>query len=484
MASNRADHYDLAVIGAGSGGLVAAIVAHKLGLRTALIEGHLFGGDCLNFGCVPSKALIASSRTAALMRNAQRFAIEPTEPRFRWEQITRRIAAIQDHIREHETASYFREMGLSVYEARATFVDPHTLRVDDQNITANKIVIATGSSPVIPPIDGLDNTGYITNEDVFTLKTQPNRLAVIGGGPIGVEMSQAFARLGTNVTLIESGDCVLSREDDDMSAIVCDTLKSDGVDLRTNCRAMSGALVEGAKVIQLDCDGEYDQLIVDEILVAVGRQPNLDTLNLQAVGVEYDRHGISVNRKMQTSARHVYAVGDCVGGPLFTHAASLEASVAIRNIVFKLPAKVSYRAFGWCTYTEPELASVGFNEKRAQAEGLNYGVAEAKFADNDRALCQSSITGKIKVLYRRGLRKRIIGAQIVGPHAGELIHEYVLAISRGMTIAQLAGPTHIYPTLSEINRRVAIDHLSESFFSDRTRKLLRLVFRYHGQATQ
>ena len=484
MASNRADHYDLAVIGAGSGGLVAAIVAHKLGLKTALIEGHLFGGDCLNFGCVPSKALIASSRTAALMRDAERLAIEPTEPRFRWEQITGRIAAIQDHIREHETASYFREMGLSVFEARATFIDSHTLQVDDQTITANKIVIATGSSPVVPPIDGLKQTGYITNEDIFTLKTQPKRLAVIGGGPIGVEMAQALARLGTIVTIIESSDCVLGKEDDDMSAIVCDALKNDGVDLRTDCRAMSGALVEGAKVIQLDCNGEYDQVTVDEILVAVGRRPSLNKLNLQAAGIDYDQRGIIVNRKMQTSARHIYAVGDCVGGPLFTHAASLEASVAIRNIVFKLPAKVNYRAFGWCTYTEPELASVGFNEKRAQAEGLKYGVADAEFADNDRALCESSTAGKIKVLYRRGLRKRIIGAQIVGPHAGELIHEYVLAISRGMTIGQLAGPTHIYPTLSEINRRVAIDHLSESFFSDRTRKLLRLVFRYRGSAGQ
>ncbi len=203
MASNRADSFfDLAVIGAGSGGLVAAIVAHKLGLRTALIEGRLFGGDCLNFGCVPSKSLIASSRAAALMRGANRFGIESIEPHFQWEGITARIAAIQDHIREHETASYFREMGLSVYEARATFVDPHTLEIGDERITAKKIVVATGSSPVVPPIDGLKEAGYITNEDVFTLKTQPQRLTVIGSGPIGGEVTQAFAPLGTTITPI------------------------------------------------------------------------------------------------------------------------------------------------------------------------------------------------------------------------------------------------------------------------------------------
>ncbi len=482
MASNRADSFDLAVIGAGSGGLVAAIVAHKLGLKTALIEGRLFGGDCLNFGCVPSKSLIASSRAAALMRDAERFAIEPTEPRFRWEQITRRIAAIQDHIREHETASYFREMGLSVYENFASFVEPHTLEIGDERITAKKIVIATGSSPVVPPIDGLKEAGYITNEDVFTLKTQPQRLTVIGGGPIGVEMAQAFARLGTNVTIIESADCVLSREDDDMSAIVCDALKCDGVDLHVNCTAASVSVHNGEKRISLECRGEHDEIAADEILVAVGRKPSLDGLELDAAGVESDRRGICINKRMQTSVRHIYAVGDCAGGPMFTHAASLEASVAIRNIVLKLPAKVSYRAFGWCTYTEPELASVGVNEKRARQDGIDYRVAEAEFADNDRALCESSTAGKIKVLYQRGWRKKIVGAQIVGPHAGELIHEYVLAISRGMTIGRLAGPTHIYPTLSEINRRVAIDHLTESFFSDRTRRILRLLFRYRGAA--
>ncbi|MCH8315049.1 MAG: FAD-dependent oxidoreductase [Planctomycetes bacterium] len=482
MASNRVDTFDLAVIGGGSGGLVAAIVAHKLCLKTALIEGRFFGGDCLNFGCVPSKSLIASSRAAALMREANRFGIESIEPRLHWDRITGRIAAIQDHIREHETASYFREMGLSVYEAHATFVDPHTLRVNDQTVTANKIVIATGSSPVVPPIDGLKEAGYITNEDVFTLKTQPKRLTVIGGGPIGVEMAQAFARLGTNVTLIESADCVLSREDDDMSAIVCDALKRDGVDLRMNCTAASVSVHNGEKRISLEYRGEHDEIAADEIFVAVGRKPSIDGLKLDVAGINHDRRGICVNKRMQTSVRHIYAVGDCAGGPMFTHAASLEASVAIRNIVFKLPAKVSYRAFGWCTYTEPELASVGFNEKRAQADEIDYSVAEAKFADNDRALCESSTAGKIKVLYQRGWRKKIIGAQIVGPHAGELIHEYVLAISRGMTMGQLAGPTHIYPTLSEINRRVAINHLAESFFSDRTRRILRLLFRYRGAA--
>ncbi|MEE8153759.1 MAG: FAD-dependent oxidoreductase, partial [Phycisphaerales bacterium] len=271
-------------------------------------------------------------------------------------------------------------------------------------------------------------------------------------------------------------------EDDDMSAIVCDALKRDGVDLRVNCTAASVSVHNGEKRISLECGGEQYEIAADEILVAVGRKPSIDGLKLDVAGIDHDRRGICVNKRMQTSARNIYAVGDCAGGPMFTHAASLEASVAIRNIVFKLPAKVSYRAFGWCTYTEPELASVGLNEKRARQDGIDYSVAEAEFADNDRALCESSTAGKIKVLYQGGWRKKIVGAQIVGPHAGELIHEYVLAISRGMTIGRLAGPTHIYPTLSEINRRVAIDHLAESFFSDRTRRILRLLFRYRGAA--
>ncbi len=478
--------YDLAVIGAGSGGLVAAVGATKLGLSVALVEGGRIGGDCLNYGCVPSKALLHVAKEARAIRAAGRLGLETGSLEVDYARVKERVSEVQEIIREHEDARWFRNMGMDVHESWAKFKDPHTLDLGDRELTARTILVATGSRPAVPPVDGLEDVGYVTNEKIFELETLPARLGVIGGGPIGIEMAWAHNHLGSEVTVFEFGPSILGKDDPDMSKIVHDSMIEDGVGIQTRTKVTRVEKVENGKRIHWEQEGKTGFTDVDTILVAAGRKPNIEKLNLKAAGVRAGKQGIKIDPAQRTSTSNIYAVGDVTGGYQFTHAASLEAGTFIKSAVFHLPAKTSYDVFPWVTYTEPELASVGLNETSARAKGIPYDLAETEFADNDRAIAEDRRVGKIKVLLSRSVFPgigggKILGAQIVGPNAGNLVHEYALAMKTGTRASALSSTVHAYPTLAEINKRAVSVHLGEKLFTNRTRRLLSILFGYEGR---
>lgn len=470
------EHYDfdVAVIGAGSGGLTVAVGCQKLGLRTALIEGAHFGGDCLNFGCVPSKTLIASGTAAYNIRRARDFGINCSSPETDWAAVKARIESVKDTIREHENPDYFRSTGMEVFEEYARFIDPHTMQVGQKQITSRYFVIATGSRPAVPPIANLQEVGFVTNETVFSMPEIPGRLGIVGAGPIGCELAQAFTRLGSEVVLMDSLSGILDKEDDDMAALVADQFKREGVLIGCGARIKRVSTnAEGNKVIYCETEGVAQEHCVNEILIATGRRPNTEKLNLEAAGVKTDKGAICTDAHMRTSKRNIFAVGDVTGGLMFTHMASQQAGVVVKNMVFGIPAKNSTTAFPWVTYVDPELASVGYNEKRAQAAEISYEVSTAPLKANDRALAAGETEGLVKILTSHG---KIIGAQILAPHAGELIPEFVMAIANKLRLRDIASLTHAYPTLAESNKRAASDAMSPKVFNDKVRALLRVVY--------
>ncbi|MCC5877051.1 MAG: NAD(P)/FAD-dependent oxidoreductase [Candidatus Sumerlaeia bacterium] len=486
MSKNNRFDYDLVVLGGGSGGLTAAVGATKLGLRVVLINGGQLGGDCLNHGCVPSKALLKAAKVARTVKHSCRYGIESSQVSFDYDAIKNRIDSVQNRIREHEHADWFRAMGMDVIEDYASFDDPHTIKTGGRTVTARLVVIATGSRAAIPPITGLRESGFVTNEGIFSMPRLPGRLAIIGGGPIGTEMAFAHCQLGVDVTLIETGSGILGKDDQELSQVVSRCLEEDGVKILTKSK-VSGVVRMEDGTRQLHIERERGELLVDvdEILLATGRQPNVDSLSLENAGVKYTARGIEVDQSQRTSRRHIYAVGDVTGGLMFTHAAGLEAGTFIKSAIFHLPAKTNYKVFPWCTYTEPELASVGITEAQAKAQGIEHIVTRAAFAENDRAMAEGSDVGQVKVIIEApklfGLRGgKILGAQIVGPHAGELIHEFVVAINTGVTATQLSGMTHAYPSLAEINKRAISTHLGGKLFTTRTRKWLKRLFGFAG----
>lgn len=479
--------YDLAVLGAGSGGLMAAVGATKLGLSVVLINGGKIGGDCLNYGCVPSKSLLRVARLARAARESAKYGVTTGDVRVHYEAVKARVESVQDGIRQHEDAPFLRNMGMDVIEEYAEFTDPHTIAAGNQRVTAKRILIATGSRAAVPPIPGLQEAGFVTNEQIFSLPELPRRLAVIGGGPIGIEMGWAHRQLGSEVTVLEGGPQILGKDDPEMSAIVRKSMEEDGIHFLTSIKVARVEKGEnGAKRIVYEDNGVEKSFEADQLLVAAGRAPNVDRLQLENAGVEYDkRGGIKVNTSQRTSAGHIYAIGDVTGGLMFTHAAGLEAGTFIRKAIFHLPAKTSYKAFPWCTYTDPESASVGLNEPEAKKQGIAYVVARARFSGNDRALAEGTPEGLVKVLLEPprlfGLKGgKIIGAQIVGPHAGELIHEFVVAINAGLTATQFTGMTHAYPTLAEANKRAISNYLGEKLFKTGTRRWLKRLFGFAG----
>lgn len=477
--------YDLIVLGAGSGGLVSAVGATNLGLRVALLDGGMIGGDCLNFGCVPSKALLKAAKVAKSARTAEKFGVHTGVVTIDFEKVKEHITGVQEQIREHETAGYFRKKGMDVFQEYGEFQDPHTIRTANRTISATLIVIATGSRALIPPIDGLKETGFVTNKEVFSLNKIPKRLLVIGGGPIGTEMAYAYRNLGAQVTLLDTGSRILGKDDPDMAKEIQRSLHKDGVHFIFKARAARAESLNGWKRLYYEKGGKLRHEDAEEILIATGRRPNLEKLNLAAAGVKHSQRGIEVNASQQTSTPHIYALGDVTGGLQFTHAASLEAATFIKHGVFHLPAKTNYHGFPWVTYTDPELASAGLNEMEAKKRGIHYTIATADFSDNDRAIAERNGVGKIKVLLEPsrffGLRGgKILGVQIVGPNAGELLHEYVVAIKAGWKASNLRGVVHAYPTLAEINRRAILNQLSDSPLLPKVRWILGKLFGFAG----
>jgi len=474
--------YDIGVIGGGAAGLTVAAGASQLGVKTLLIEKESkLGGDCLHYGCVPSKALIKSASVYHAMRNASRYGLPDVElPPVDILQVNARIQSVIDVIQVHDSEERFCSLGVKVEFGEAEFVDEHVVQYGGKRVSAKIWVLATGSGPVSLPIPGLEETGYMTSKDVFCLDELPSSLIVVGGGPIGCEIAQSFSRLGSDVRILQRNCQVLGAEDEDMAEVVQKGLMAEGVKLDLCVNTREVRKVAGGVEVVYERDGAEHVIKAEKLLVAAGRAPCVDGLKLENAGVEYDRRGVKTDLRLRTSQKHIFAAGDVLGKHQFTHAAGYEGGIVISNAVFRLPRKIDYRWLSWCTYTEPELASVGMNEKAAKKAGLEYTVWEEEFADNDRAQTEGKPDGKIKLILDK--KEKPLGVQIVGVHAGELAAEWVAALNSKTGLSTLASAMHPYPTLSEINKRVAGKVLSSKLFSEKVRKTLGFVFDYKGRA--
>lgn len=477
--------HDLIVIGGGAGGLTVASGTAQLGLKTALVEKERLGGDCLWSGCVPSKSLLKSARVYHEARTAERFGLPALKlPAVDLGKVMTRVRGVIDTIAVHDSPERFRKLGVEVYFGQPEFRSPHEVRLGDGTLlSARSIVLATGSAPKSIPIPGLAEAGYLTNVDVFALAKLPPRLITIGAGPIGLELSQAFLRLGSRVTVIDVAPQVLPIEDADMAAIVQSRLEAEGARFFLEANIEGVSLSGGVRKLRLkDREGREHTLEAEAILLAVGRQGNSEGLNLEAAGVELDRGFIKSDSCLRTTARHILAVGDCNGRLLFTHVAGAEGSVAVRRVAFRLPARMGYDHVPWVTYTDPEIASVGLNERRAKAAGLGVSVVSAELHDNDRAQAEGQTDGRIKLLLDR--KGRVVGCQLAGLHAGELLAPAIHAVGRKATMSEFLSAIYPYPTLSEIYRKAAGGYYAPRVFNPRVRRLLRLFFRYRGSGPE
>jgi pyruvate/2-oxoglutarate dehydrogenase complex dihydrolipoamide dehydrogenase (E3) component len=465
---------DICVIGGGSAGLVVAAGASQMGSDAILIEKGLMGGDCLNYGCVPSKALIAAGRAAAEARSADRFGVAA--------QVDVDFPRVQAHVKDviagiapHDSVERFEGLGVRVIQAAAKFVSPTEIEAGEFRIRARRFVIATGSSPLVPPVPGLDQVSWFTNETIFENKTCPDHLLIIGGGPIGMELAQAHRNLGARVSVIEMFT-VLGADDPELARVVADCLRRDGVELHENTRVTSVEAGDPGIVITAERNGESLRIEGSHLLIAAGRRPNIDGLGLEEAGVIFDSKGITVDAGLRTSNRKVYAIGDVTGGLQFTHMAGFEAGIVLRSALFRLPAKGVTNAAPWVTYTEPELAQVGLKEAEARAAHGEIRILRWPFSENDRARAERDEDGLVKVITARN--GRILGAGIVGRNAGDLIQTWTLAVQKKMKIGAMAGIIAPYPTRGEASKRAAGSYYTKSLFSDRTRKIVRFLSKF------
>ncbi len=451
-----ASRYNLVVIGAGTAGLVSAAGAAGLGAKVALVERHLMGGDCLNVGCVPSKALIGAARAAAAVRDAAEFGVRvPEGVQVDFGQVMERMRRLRASIAPHDSVKRFSELGVDVFIGNGRFVDSHTLEVAGEKLCFKKAVIATGARASAPPIPGLDQVEYLTNETLFSLTELPKRLAVIGAGPIGCEMAQSFARFGSEVFLVEATHGILPREDGDASGIVLESLLKDGVRLLCCGKDLKLSKVDGGRVrLAVESHSKRYDEVVDKLLVAAGRSPNVEGLGLEAAGVVYSKKGIQVNDQLQTTQPDIYAAGDICSPYQFTHAADFMARTVIRNALFFGQAKASALTIPWCTYTEPEIAHVGLYPQQAEEQGVALNTFTRELAEVDRAVLESRTKGFVRVHVRKGT-DRIVGATIVAPNAGDMISEITLAMTNGLGLKHIAATIHPYPTQAEAVRQVA-----------------------------
>jgi len=470
-----AGRYNLVVIGAGTAGLVTAAGAAGLGAKVALIERHLMGGDCLNVGCVPSKALIRSARAAKDARNGERFGVKVNGcVEVDFATVMRRVREIRARISPVDSAQRFRELGVDVFIGEGRFIDANTVAVGEARLSFAKAVIATGARATAPGIPGLTEAGYLTNENVFNLTELPRRLAVIGGGPIGCELAQAFALLGSEVTLLHNKSHVLDREDPDAAAIVQAEMQRDGVQLRLNANSKQVTRAASGKTLRFEVGGKLDAIEVDEILVGAGRAPNVAGLNLEGVGVRFDeRQGIEVDDFLQTTNANILAAGDVCLRWKFTHAADFAARIVIQNALFSVGGfgrkRLSSLTMPWCTFTEPEIAQVGLSHHEAEARGLAVDTWIQKFEHVDRAITDGEEAGQVKILTERG-KGRILGATIVARHAGEMISELSTAMAGGVTLGKLASVIHPYPTQAEAIRKCG-DQFNKTRLTPTVKKL-------------
>ncbi len=445
--------YNLVVLGAGTAGLVAAAGAAALGAKVALIEKHLMGGDCLNVGCVPSKALIRCARAAAEVRKAGAYGVDvPVGTRIDFANVMERVRRLRAEISPHDSVRRFQTLGVDVFLGEGRFLGEDSVEVAGSRLRFARAVIATGARAAVPTVPGLAEAGYLTNETLFTLTELPARLVVLGAGPIGCEMAQAFVRLGSRVVLIESGRGILPREDPEAARLVAEALRRDGVEVRCATELWAVCCSRGGeKRLALACEGEASEVAADAILVAVGRRPNVEGLELGVGGVAYDSGGVKVDDRLRTTNPRVFAAGDVCSRYKFTHTADALARIVIRNSLFFGRARASALTVPWCTYTTPELAHVGLNEAEARARGLAVETLRLQLEDVDRARLDGD-EGLLKVILKKGT-DRILGATLVAPHAGDMISELTLAIVSGVGLRKIAETIHPYPTQAEVLKR-------------------------------
>lgn len=475
--------FDIGILGGGAAGLTVAAGAAQFGAKTLLIEKEReLGGDCLHFGCVPSKTLIRTANVYQLTKQSEKFGLPHVELKpVDYGAVTKRIRSVIAAIQEHDSKERFCSLGVRIKFGNAVFVDEHSILLKGETHSARNWVVATGSSPFVPPIDGIDKTPYITNRELFSLERLPASMICIGGGPVSIEMAQAFSRLGTKVTVIELADQILSAEDRDMADQLKSLLVSEGITFHLKAATLSMKDVGSERdVIVKDSEGRLLNLRAEAVLVAVGRQVNLGGLGLENISVDFDKKGLKVDARLRTTQKHIYAAGDVTGAYQFTHAAGYEGGIVLSNAILRLPRKADYTNLPWCTYTSPELASIGMNEKRAAAAGVCYKVWTEEFRSNDRSLAEGEEYGRIKLLLDEG--EKPVGIQILGPHAGELINEWVAAMNGGIKLSAIASAVHPYPTLGEINKKVAGNFFSGKIFSESVKRALKFFFNLKGRA--
>ena len=457
--------YDIIILGGGSAGIVSGVMAGGLGMRVLLIEKGKMGGECLNTGCVPSKALLHAANVAHTMRTAGDVGLPSVS-------LTRADAAgVLRHVREtvravqnaDATETLLRDNGVEIRRGDAHFVYGHTLELDGQALTAANFILATGSHPVSPDIPGLAAAGFRTNQTIFDLEAVPDALLVIGGGPNGTEMAQAFSRLGSHVALVQTGERLLPKDDSELTRELEGYLRQEGIDLRLGASVQSVRADGGRRVASIRQGEAISEFVCDEIFVAVGRAPNVAGLNLEAAGVEYDGNRVKTDATLRTTAPHIHACGDLLGEYQFSHMAEHEAKIVVRNIVFPGRSRETFRLEPWATFTDPELAHLGLTEDEAKARGIAYEVFVQPFSQNDRALTDNCPQGRVKVL-AQGLSGRILGVHILGPRAGELLHEWILAMQQGHSLRDIADLIHVYPTLA-----MACQHAAQRWYERRAR---------------
>ena len=466
------DKYNLVVIGAGTAGLVTAAGAAGLGAKVALIEKHLLGGDCLNVGCVPSKAVIRSAHAYADVRDAHEFGVDvPEGSGVDFGAVMERMRRIRAQISPHDSVERFSELGVDMFLGEGKFVSSDTIEVNGQELRFRNAVVTTGARAVVPSIDGLAEAGYLTNETVFSLTERPKRLAVIGAGPIGCELAQAFQRLGSDVTLFQNHDQILVREDRDAAEIIERSLLRDGLRLMLGASIHRITQTEDGKLVEFTCEGQQKQIVVDEVLVGAGRAPNVQGIGLEAVGVGYDlRAGIAVDDQLRTTNKRIYAAGDVCMRHKFTHTADAAARIVLQNTLFMGRRKLSALTVPWCTYTDPEIAHVGMYEHDAEERGIETDTFVRHLKDVDRAIAEGEEEGFVKVLVKKGTDK-ILGATIVARHAGEMISELTLAMVADVGLGTISTVIHPYPTQAE-----AIKHVADAYNRTRLTPFVKNLF--------
>ncbi|AGW13933.1 dihydrolipoyl dehydrogenase family protein [Megalodesulfovibrio gigas] len=477
--------YDLGIIGGGAAGLTVASGAAQMGAKTLLVERReALGGDCLHFGCVPSKTLIKSAHVYHLMQQGAAFGLPVMDPGpVEFARVRERIRGVIAAIQPHDSVERFCGLGAQIKFGQAEFLDEHSIRLHGKTIAAERWVIAAGARPAIPDIPGLEAVAFHTNETIFFMDSLPSSLLVLGGGPIAIELAQAFQRLGSRVTVIQRSPQILSREDADMAALIRQRLEAEGVRVITGVATTAVRETCGLKeVVVSHKDGREEVISGTHLLVALGRQANVDTMGLDNAGVAFSARGVQVDARLRTSQDHIYACGDITGAWQFTHAAGYEGGVVLANAIFRLPRKADYTWMPRATYTDPELACLGLTEAQCIKDGIEHRVLTEEFQDNDRALAEGAGVGRLKLIVDR--KEKPLGVQICGPNAGELLGEWSAVLGGGVKLSTLAGTVHAYPTLAEINKKVAGALIAPKIFGGLVKKGVNFLFNYKGRACE